>query len=77
MIPEVNSIYIILLLVRKLVIWNLLQIKILPVIWIFQKLILQIFILGGNLEVRTEIIGNDTGNISYSMINVILKSYKM
>ena len=32
---------------------------------------------GGNLEVRTEIIGNDTGNISFSMINVILKSYKM
>ena len=32
---------------------------------------------GGNLEVRTEIIGNDTGNISFSMINVILKSYKL
>lgn len=32
---------------------------------------------GGNLEVRTEIIGNDTGNVSFSMINVILKSYKM
>lgn len=32
---------------------------------------------GGNLEVRTEIIGNDTGNISFSMINVILKSYVM
>ena len=32
---------------------------------------------GGNLEVRTEIIGDDTGNISFSMINVILKSYKM
>ncbi len=32
---------------------------------------------GGSLEVRTEIIGNDTGNISFSMINVILKSYKL
>lgn len=32
---------------------------------------------GGNLEVRTEIIGDDTGNISFSMINVILKSYKL
>ena len=32
---------------------------------------------GGNLEVRTEIIGNDTGNVSFSMINIILKSYKM
>lgn len=31
----------------------------------------------GNLEVRTEIIGDDTGNISFSMINVILKSYKL
>lgn len=32
---------------------------------------------GGKLEVRTEIIGNDTGNISFSMINVIIKSYKL
>lgn len=32
---------------------------------------------GGNLEVRTEIIGNDTGGVTFSMINVILKSYKM
>ena len=32
---------------------------------------------GGNLEVRTEIIGNDTGNISFSMVNIILKSYKL
>ncbi len=30
-----------------------------------------------SLEVRTEIIGNDTGNISFSMINLILKSYKL
>lgn len=29
-----------------------------------------------NLEVRTEIIGDDTGNISFSMINVII-SYKL
>ncbi len=32
---------------------------------------------GGNLEVRTEIIGDGTDNISFSMINVILKSYKL
>ncbi len=32
---------------------------------------------GGNLEVRIEIIGNDTGNISFSMVNIILKSYKL
>ncbi len=32
---------------------------------------------GGKLEVRTEITGNDTGNISFSMINVIIKSYRL
>jgi len=32
---------------------------------------------GGNLEIRTEVIGNDTGNISFSMINVILKRYNL
>lgn len=32
---------------------------------------------GGVLELRTEIIGNDTGNINFSMINVIIKGYKM
>lgn len=28
---------------------------------------------GGNLEVRTEIIGDDTGSVTFSMINIILK----
>ena len=32
---------------------------------------------GGNLEIRTEVIGNDTGNISFSMVNVILKRYNL
>lgn len=32
---------------------------------------------GGVLELRTEIIGNDTGNIKFSMINIIIKGYKM
>ncbi|MBS5777953.1 MAG: collagen-like protein [Acholeplasma sp.] len=32
---------------------------------------------GGNLEVRTEITGDNSSNISFSMINVILKSYKL
>ena len=32
---------------------------------------------GSSLEIRTEIIGNDTGNICFSMINLILKSYKL
>ena len=32
---------------------------------------------GGNLEVRTEITGDTSGNVSFSMINVILKSYKL
>ena len=32
---------------------------------------------GGNLEIKTEVIGNDTGNISFSMVNVILKRYNL
>lgn len=32
---------------------------------------------GGNLEVRTEITGDNSSNVSFSMINVILKSYKL
>ena len=32
---------------------------------------------GGKLEVKTEVIGNDTGNVTFSMINVIIKSYKL
>lgn len=32
---------------------------------------------GGNLGIRTEVIGNDTGNISFSMVNVILKRYNL
>ena len=32
---------------------------------------------GGNLEARKEIIGDDTGNISFSMVNVILKRYNL
>lgn len=30
-----------------------------------------------NLEVRTEITGDNSSNVSFSMINVILKSYKL
>lgn len=32
---------------------------------------------GGTLEVRTEIIGDDTGSVTFSMINIILKRYKL
>lgn len=55
-------------------------------IWIFQKLTSDMdfsevnFVdvyAGGNLEIRTEVIGNDTGNISFSMVNVILKRYNL
>lgn len=35
------------------------------------------YLVGGNLEIRTEVIGNDTGNISFSMVNVILKRYNL
>lgn len=62
------------------------MIRVLLVIWIFQKLTSDMdfsevnFVdvyAGGNLEIRTEVIGNDTGNISFSMVNVILKRYNL
>ena len=51
------------------------MIRVLLVTWIFQNFV-DVY-AGGNLEIRTEVIGNDTGNISFSMVNVILKRYNL